>query len=138
MRPTLHKLTRTTKFGLEESAIVSLARRCLDSHPHFHQRCQTIGIEWIDDRLVLTGQLPSFYLKQLAQEAVRELEVAVVNQIEVVCCDGLSSSQPAARPGKRFRANHVVHSGGCRAAPALAWVSCVERPTFRRMHTFDA
>jgi hypothetical protein len=71
--------------------IASLVRKRLESHPTFQQHCQTIRTEWIDDRLVLSGQLPSFHLKQLAQEALSGLGVTIDNQIEVVRSDGLSS-----------------------------------------------
>ncbi len=93
-----HKPERATEDKPDEPAIVSLAHQCLESHFHFRHHCQTICIKWTGDRLVLSGQLPSFHLKQLAQEALRGLDVTVVNQIEVVCSNGLSSSQGATLP----------------------------------------
>lgn len=43
--------------------------------------------------LLLTGRLPSFYLKQLVQEAVRRVPGVhgVRNMIDVVSADGISS-----------------------------------------------
>ena len=56
----------------------------LDQHPHFRGRSQFVGVELVDGTLVLTGQLPSFHLKQLAQEALRALaDVRINNQINV-------------------------------------------------------
>jgi len=49
---------------------------------------QSIRIAWIDNRLVLGGQLPSFYLKQQGQEALRGLEETIVNQIVVSGSNG--------------------------------------------------
>ena len=81
----------------EEPSIVALAQQCLASNATFHHHCQTIRSQWIDNCLVLNGQLPSFHLKQLVQEALRGLHVTIVNQIEVVCSDGLSSVPQGAK-----------------------------------------
>ncbi len=45
-----------------------------------------IAVEETDTRVVLTGTVPSYYLKQLAQEAVRSLcgERQLLNRVEVV------------------------------------------------------
>ena len=47
---------------------------------------QRIWCEFQDGRLFLRGQVPSFYHKQLAQEALADLDGAgqIVNDIEVV------------------------------------------------------
>lgn len=51
-----------------------------------HLAVQRIWCEFQDGRLFLRGQVPSFYHKQLAQEAVTGMEGVgqVVNDIEVV------------------------------------------------------
>jgi hypothetical protein len=41
----------------------------LESHPAFHYHSQKGRIECLEDRLIVTGRLPSFYLKQLAGSA---------------------------------------------------------------------
>ena len=60
------------------------ARQRIRSQPHlaFHR----IWCEYAGGRLFLRGQVPSFYHKQLAQEAIAEMESVdqVVNEIEVV------------------------------------------------------
>lgn len=72
--------------------IVELARGYLMRHPHFHGHASSITIDAEGDRIVLTGRLPSYYLKQVLQEALGKL--AGVSQIEnrvlVVSSDGLS------------------------------------------------
>ncbi|MCA9149975.1 MAG: hypothetical protein KDA92_11770 [Planctomycetales bacterium] len=77
----------------DQADMVALAQRKLQSHPQFHWHCQTIHIDLEGELLVLTGQLPSFYLKQLAQEALRGITPTVINRIDVVSCDGLSSTR---------------------------------------------
>jgi len=60
------------------------AKKRIDGHPHlaFHR----IWCEYAGGRIFLRGQVPSFYHKQLAQEAIGEIESVdqVVNEIEVV------------------------------------------------------
>lgn len=68
----------------------------LESHPHFKGRSRWVQARCSNGCLYLEGILPSYYLKQLAQEAVRKLAGIdrVVNQIkvaspvgEVGCCE---------------------------------------------------
>lgn len=64
--------------------VVGRARDALENHPHFHKRTDSIEIRFLHDRLLLTGTLPSFYLKQQAQEAIRSVGTfAIDNQIVV-------------------------------------------------------
>lgn len=77
----------------EASRIIAAAHQRLESHPQFHRHCQTIRIDLKDNHLVLTGCLPSFYLKQLAQEALRGLAGPIDNQIDVLRSNGLSSTR---------------------------------------------
>ena len=79
--------------------VLALARQRLASDPHFQQHRGTVGIERVNGYLILKGQLPSFYLKQLAQEALRGLHIQVVNRIDVVSCRGLSSVPTNTIPG---------------------------------------
>ena len=51
--------------------LVSLVRAGLELHPHFRGRASLLVIELVDQTIVLSGSLPSYYLKQLLQEAVR-------------------------------------------------------------------
>jgi len=53
---------------------------------HAHLSVQRIWCEYSDMRLILRGQVPSFYLKQLAQTAVSGIDGVsqVVNEIEVL------------------------------------------------------
>ena len=77
--------TRTPRPGPEE-----LAEGCLRRNPYL--ALKSVSCEWRDGVLVLRGCLPSYYLKQVAQEVVARLEgvQAVDNQLQVMT--------PAPRP----------------------------------------
>lgn len=64
--------------------VVASARQRLVKHPHL--TLQRIWCDYAGGRLLLRGQVPSFYYKQLAQEAMMDLAgvCQVVNDIEVV------------------------------------------------------
>jgi hypothetical protein len=49
----------------------AVARQYLESHPHFRGRTKGVCIAHEGPNLFLTGRLPTFYLKQLVQEAMR-------------------------------------------------------------------
>ncbi|MCI0331704.1 MAG: BON domain-containing protein [Planctomycetes bacterium] len=69
------------------------ARHYLENHPHFRGRINGVCIAHQGRNLVLTGRLPTFYLKQLVQEAVRHVPGVqhIYNQIDVVSAEGVSS-----------------------------------------------
>jgi hypothetical protein len=71
---------------LPSSAIVSSIRERLEQHPHFRGRTSLLTIESISGSIVVSGRLPSYYLKQLLQEAIRDIpDVANIdNHVEVV------------------------------------------------------
>jgi osmotically-inducible protein OsmY len=71
----------------------TLARQHLEHHPHFRGRVNDVFIEHEGRSLTLTGRVPTFYLKQLVQEAVRHVPGVqqVRNLIDVVSSDGVSS-----------------------------------------------
>ena len=67
-----------------EIGVATEARKCLHQSPHALLR--KITCEFSDGVLVLRGQVPSFYHKQLAQEAIVHVKGVsrVVNEIEVL------------------------------------------------------
>jgi hypothetical protein len=71
--------TRTPQPGLQ-----ALAEGCLRRNPYL--ALKNVACDCRGGVLVLRGRLPSYYLKQVAQEAVARLEgvQAVDNQIQVV------------------------------------------------------
>jgi osmotically-inducible protein OsmY len=83
----------TSTQSCERYDLSSLARQYLEHHPHFRGRVNDVFIEHRGRTLLLTGKLPTFYLKQLVQEAVRHVPGVqqVRNLIDVVSASGISS-----------------------------------------------
>ena len=50
---------------------VLLMRERLERHPHFRGRSALLEIELIEETIVLSGRLPTYYLRQLLQEVIR-------------------------------------------------------------------
>jgi osmotically-inducible protein OsmY len=67
------------------TGLASQARARLEQHPHFRGRTAVIAIQTSGDTLVLSGCLPSHYLKQLLQEALKAVPgvAAIDNQVNV-------------------------------------------------------
>ncbi len=84
---------RPSTQSCERYDLSSLARQQLEHHPHFRGRVSDVFIEQRGRTLMLTGRLPTFYLKQLVQEAVRHVPGVkhVRNLIDVVSVAGVSS-----------------------------------------------
>jgi len=76
-----------------ESQIVCQARKQLSQCDLFRCRCDSISIEYLKGDLVLMGRLPSFYLKQVLQTALRGLPGVerIDNRVDVISPIGLSS-----------------------------------------------
>lgn len=53
------------------NSVVSLIRERLDKHPHFRGRTHLIQIRSNADSVVVSGRVPTYYLKQLLQEVVK-------------------------------------------------------------------
>jgi osmotically-inducible protein OsmY len=68
-------------------------RAKLEEHTYFQGRSAGIQIEEHQGVLTLRGSLPSFYLKQLLQTVVRDIEGVgrVDNQVVVASSDGMNS-----------------------------------------------
>lgn len=58
------------------------AAELLELHPHFRGRGGFVQFQCVGNRLILNGCLPSYYLKQLAQEAIRPM-AAVIDQLQI-------------------------------------------------------
>lgn len=115
MIPTIYTLNPNQKMPLADriqSARLSRARRVerrievraaqvFEKHPHFQGRSQFVGIRCTGDRLILEGSLPSFYLKQLAQEAMHELmqdDQGVLVENRIVVASPCGEIGPGERP----------------------------------------
>ncbi|QDV85784.1 hypothetical protein TBK1r_48000 [Stieleria magnilauensis] len=64
--------------------IVMDANELVLNHSHLRGFASGLVICLVDDSLVITGTLPSFYLKQSVQEALRELGKKIINRVNVL------------------------------------------------------
>lgn len=65
------------------------AAELLEQHPHFRGRSRFVEIRCTDRCITLGGCLPTYYLKQLAQETLRGIkDVEIVNEISVFAMIG--------------------------------------------------
>ena len=80
--------------GSLDSAIELRARTALWQHRYLRQYCDSIQCCHRDGRLTMAGVLPSFYLKQLAQEAIRDIKgiAEIENRIAVSFSEFYSDS----------------------------------------------
>jgi hypothetical protein len=62
------------------------ARKLISHQPHFRGRDARFEFRLVDEVLVIRGQVPTFFLKQVLQRALMELEgiERIDNQVEVV------------------------------------------------------
>ena len=77
-----------------ESIVALTARQRIDRHSHFRHRADQFDLESVDDVLIVRGIVPSFYLKQLLQSALMDIDGVrrIDNRVEVVSSCGLSST----------------------------------------------
>lgn len=70
----------------QDRTIEKQAREELERVDHFRGRTSLVKLESRDGRLVVTGKLPSFYLKQLLQTALMKVEGVrqLHNDVEVI------------------------------------------------------
>jgi osmotically-inducible protein OsmY len=71
---------------LSNTVIESSIRDSLEQHPHFRGRAALLQVESVEGMVILSGRLPSLYLKQLLQEAVGRIHgvVDIDNQVFVM------------------------------------------------------
>ena len=95
MQATLSSRPASQTRNEARNDLSAVARQYLESHPHFRGRTAGVSIVCDGRNLLLSGSLPTFYLKQLVQEAVRHVPgvQGIVNQIDVVSADGISSAR---------------------------------------------
>ena len=77
----------------KRAKIEHLARTELDRHCHFRGRVDGFEFRSGDGVLTVRGRVPSFYLRRLLEKVLLRVDgvQSIDNQVDVVCCDGLSS-----------------------------------------------
>jgi hypothetical protein len=80
------------------------ARQALSLHSQLRAIAKLLSFELEDDVLVVRGSVVSFYLKQLLQTALKDLDGVrqIDNQVEVIGANGLGQeSYPSLAPKRR-------------------------------------
>jgi hypothetical protein len=77
----------------DNSSVARRARDMIARHAHFRGRADTFEFECNANVLVIRGCVPTFYLKQLLQEALKQLDGVhrIDNRVDVFASDVLSS-----------------------------------------------
>jgi len=73
------------------------AARRLTAQPHpFASYFRDISVECCDGLLTLRGRLPTFYMKQILQTSLRNIDGVeqIDNQVDVISATGLSDVRP--------------------------------------------
>ena len=83
----------TTDLGTSTRTVEQLAQELLAKHPHFHGRAGVFEYECHGDVLIIRGSVPSFYLKQVLQTVLKEVEgvACIDNRVDVISSEGTSS-----------------------------------------------
>lgn len=98
--PGTQKRTEKVHLSNEQSCMASkveeLAYRRLREKCPYSFFFKKITCHYEDGVLTLRGQLPTFYLKQVLQTWLRDLESVehIDNQVDVISASGLSSVRP--------------------------------------------
>lgn len=89
--PKVKEFRRAEPGGLEHE-VLRAAQQRLRQCPYAFVFCD-VCFQYRDGRLILSGRVPSFYLKQVLQELLRGIANVqqIENDVDVVCSNGLSS-----------------------------------------------
>ena len=77
---------------LRNMEIEQRAHHLVDTHAHFHRRASRFEFQCTNDVLIVRGSVPTFYLKQVLQSVLQNMDgIRVVdNRVNVIASDGLS------------------------------------------------
>jgi hypothetical protein len=89
----------TARFARRAGALIDAARAALEGHSHFRGRVDRFTFEEIGGTLVISGTVPTFYLKSVVQSLLQNIDgmERVINRVNVVCGTGLSGCSLATR-----------------------------------------
>lgn len=82
----------TTEVRPCTSTVEELAQQLLAKQPHFHGLAGKFEFEHCHEVLIVRGCVPSFYLKQVLQTVLKEVEgvARVDNRVDVISSEGAS------------------------------------------------
>ena len=80
----------------EGSQVAMRARDVISRHAHFRGRAHRFEFQCSRNILVIRGRVPTFYLKQLLQDALKQIEGVrrIDNRVDVVSFERLSGVKP--------------------------------------------
>ena len=83
---------RITRQQESRRKVEECAHALINAHPHFRGRASQFEFVCREEVLVVRGLVPTFYLKQVLQTLLKDLDGVrlVDNQVTVVSPDGLS------------------------------------------------
>jgi hypothetical protein len=89
MQPILPKNRASWELEMEQRA-----RALVDNHAHFRGRAQRFEFQYCEEVLTIRGSVPSYYLKQVLQSALINLEGVrfIENQVNVLSAEIRSDS----------------------------------------------
>jgi hypothetical protein len=75
------------------SVVANCARALIAKHAHFRGRADAFEFECTGDILVIRGSVPTFYLKQLLQDALKQLPGVrrIDNRVDVFAYAGATT-----------------------------------------------
>lgn len=103
--------------------VLRSARAALESHVHFRGRAELFTLTAYEDILIVRGAVPTYYIKQMLQAVLGQVEgvARVDNQVVVINPQGLSSiPQETTRPERRL----VKASRRCLMKLAITMLGC--------------
>jgi hypothetical protein len=82
----------TAEKALRSVDIEQQAHTLVNAHCHFHRRAGRFEFTCDEDVLIVRGNVPTFYLKQVLQSVLQDLEGirTIDNRVAVVSSHGLS------------------------------------------------
>jgi hypothetical protein len=81
-----------TDIQANDTIIARRARDLVARHPHFYGRADIFEFQCSDNVLLVRGRVPTFYLKQLLQDALKKLDGVhrVDNRVDVLAYIGVN------------------------------------------------
>jgi hypothetical protein len=83
----------TRDVASDNSIVARRARDLIARHAHFRGRAEAFEFECNENVLVIRGSVPTFYLKQLLQDALKHVNGVqqIDNCVDVIAPNGVSS-----------------------------------------------
>jgi hypothetical protein len=83
----------TSDLNMHSQTVEQRAHELISQHLHFRGRADGFEYEFREETLVVRGRVPTFYLKQVLQTVLKDVDGVtwIDNQVDVVSSHGMSS-----------------------------------------------